>query len=416
MAVYNILIRVYYLILLAASPLHSKARKWIVGRKNLREQFSVIDFSKERWVWFHCSSYGEFQDGRTLMEAYKKEHPQTQILLTFFSSTGYELKRNYQVASAVFYLPLDTAANALWLLDMVKPITVFFIRHDIWPNYILACAKRNIPVFLTSFTLNSESKFFKWPLKEFYRKTFRRLCGIFVHNNDVKQLLQLNGFSDNIVVAGNSRIDAIIEAAAKSKGDELIQRFVSDSFCCIAGSTHKKDVEIFLAAFELLEAQNIKWILVPHEVDASEIKNAKEKLGNKMSLLSEAGHCEPQIKLLWVDRVGALAGLYRYANLAFIGGGFNRSGIHSILEPLIFGSAVCFGPNIRNYQEAKDLLKTGDTKIIESPEELVSFIIQLKADREYLNKLGKENNNYISRAAGATRQIISYLESRNHFV
>ena len=415
MFIYSILIRLYYLAILGVSFFNPKAKKWITGRNNWRTKLSATDFSKQKWVWFHCSSYGEFQDGKSLMDAFKELHPEIKILLTFFSPTGFELKKDYAGASAVCYLPLDTRQNAAFFIDTVKPLAAFFIRHDIWPNYVTACANRKTPTFLVSFTLNASSSFLKYPLQNFYRKIFTKYSALFVQDANSAKLLSENGMNENIIGAGNLRADRVIEASKENRRNELIEKFVAGNFCCIAGSTETTDTEMFLETFQQLQSENIKWIIVPHEINRAEIISAKNSFREKIVVFSETQQLNETTKLLWFDQVGQLANLYRYASLAFIGGGFNHAGIHSILEPMVYGCAICFGPNNRQYKEAQELLSTGGAQIIHNKNELADFILRYKNDHELLEKVKSENEKYILQSAGATQMIMKYLDDKKYF-
>jgi 3-deoxy-D-manno-octulosonic-acid transferase len=415
MFIYGIIIRLYYLAIFGASPFNAKAKKWMVGRRRWRKQLGTIDFLKHKWVWFHCSSFGEFQDGKSLMETFAKQHPDIKILLTFFSSTGFELQKDYTGASAICYLPLDTAGNAAFFLDTVKPMAAFFIRHDIWPNFVRACADRNIPDCLVSFTLNTESGFLKFPLKNFYRSIFQCYTCIFVQYPEDENILRQNVFSSNIIVSGNSRIDRIVEAGKENRQLSVMDEFVKDSFCVIAGSTHARDREIILETYGKLKTENIKWIIVPHEIDVLEIERARNVLKDEMAVYSQSKQVDGKAKLLWIDQVGILAHLYRYADIAFIGGGFSKAGIHSILEPALYGCAVCFGPNHRQYKEALDLMNGEGASLVNDTNELAGFILKFKNDNTLLARVKALNSGYILNAPGASKNIMQYLEEQPWF-
>jgi len=381
----------------------------VSGRKNWRERFASIDFTKDKWVWFHSSSLGEFNDGKCIIEAYKKKYPHIKILLTFFSSSGYEYEKNYPYVDMVCYMPMDTKSNAAFFLDTLKPAAAFFIRNDVWPNYVLECAARNIPVFLVSFVLNANSTFLKFPLRNFYRNVFRKYNAIFVHEAVSKKLLDENHFNDRVIVSGNSRIDWVIGIQQAPFHDAGIEKFIAGNFCCISGSTLAKEREIFLEVFAKNQSADIKWIIVPHDIDQQEIKNAKETFKDKMICLSEIQNLNSGHSLLWIDSVGILAKVYRYTDIAFIGGGFIESGIHSILEPAVYGCQVCFGPCYRDYKSANDMLAYGGAKVVNNAEELQAYIMTYKNDKALLEKRKSENINYISQSAGATQMMLDYL-------
>ena len=248
MLIYQFLIRIYFLLGWLTSFYSNKSKLWIEGRRNWKINLSSLSFANNKWIWFHCASLGEFNDGKTFIEALKIKFPQYKILLTFFSSTGYEQQRNYKHADAVLYMPLDTKANARYFLGQIKPSIVFFVRNDIWPNYLLEIQKRGIPVFLYSFTLSEQSLFLKFPQNIYYKKFFNVFNSIFVHGISDETILMKNKFNNSVFVSGNSRIDAILEDGTGAFSDEKINNFLNGDFCVIAGSTYFKDKEIFLFA------------------------------------------------------------------------------------------------------------------------------------------------------------------------
>jgi 3-deoxy-D-manno-octulosonic-acid transferase len=256
MAVYEIIIRLYFLAIVVASLFSIKAKKWIEGRRNLRNELQTIDFSQDKWLWFFCSSYGEFQDGKYLIEQVRTNHPEYKILLTFFSSTGVELTKDFSGADYICYLPLDTKSNAEFFVQQVKPQCIFFIRNDIWPNYIRTIQAQNIPVFLAIFALNAESTFFKFPVKGFYQRVFQKFNGIFVQDTASEKLLKEHGYNENVIVAGNARIDRVIEIGQENFRNDMIENFVGGGFCFVAGSTHVDDRRLFLETFLELQSEN----------------------------------------------------------------------------------------------------------------------------------------------------------------
>lgn len=379
------------------------------GRKNWRSRYSSIPFHENKWVWFHCCSYGEFQDGKSVMEAFRMNYPDYKILLTFSSPSGYEMLKNYKGADKVLYLPLDTASNAAFFVNCVKPAFVFFVRNDIWPNYVRALCKKGIPMFLISFTLTAKSKFFKFPQQSFYRNTFQSFSTIFVQDERSKNILEQYNFSNHIFVSGNCRIDCIQKIQEEHFEIPSIEKFVAGQFTVIAGSTLEKDRQLFLAVFSELKNENIKWIIVPHEIHKTEIAEAKKMFGNELLLFSEMDRLTSAHKLLWVDHVGLLAKMYKYAQVAFIGGGFNSIGIHNILEPAASSCAVCFGPNHRDLPEAIDLLANG-AKVIHTEKELKDLILHYKKNPGNLSSIQISNMNYVRENSGATEKTFEQLE------
>lgn len=414
MLIYEIAIRFFALGIRLAGPFSLKARKWVAGRRKWKEELSQFDFSRGEWVWFHYSSYGEFQDGKYLMELYRKQYGGYKILVSFFSSTGYELTRNYNGADHICYLPLDTGANAAFFIDRVKPSLAFFVRNDVWPNFVSALAERKIPVFLAIFAINTDSTFFKFPLAGFYRSIFRKFNCIFTQDEASCKALLDNRFGDNIITVGNSRIDRVIEIGRESFRDETIEKFVASDFCFIAGSTHIDDRKIFLETFKQLEAETIKWVIVPHEIDEQEKREAKELLGDKVVFYSEKEKLRADTKILWVDHVGMLAQMYRYTDIAFIGGGFDPGGIHSMIEPLVYGCPVCFGPENRAYKEVTDLIASGGAAVIHNSKDLSEFALKYFRNRELLKQTKEANKTYLLASGGASQRVLNYLAEEKY--
>jgi 3-deoxy-D-manno-octulosonic-acid transferase len=412
--IYRFVLLLYDLAVRITSTCSNKSKLWLEGRKKWKSKLSAIQFQNDKWIWFHASSFGEFNDGRTLLEAVKRKYPQYKVLLTFFSPSGYEANKNYEFADAILYLPLDTKANARHFIDQVNPFMAFFMRNDIWPNYLLEISKRNIPAFLYSFTISNKNNFVKFPQKIFYRRFFNLFTRIFVHIKRSKEILLENQFNNSISVSGNPRADAILENSAENFTDERVQAFIQNNFCILAGSTHSKDRELFSKTYTNLSRWNIKWIIVPHEISQLEIANAKNFFGEKMTLYSEQQENKSS-DILWIDKVGMLSKLYRYASVVFIGGGFDKMGIHNILEPAVYGCPVCFGPNHRNYVEAIEILNYGGAEIVFNEKDLANFIALYRDNKDLLKKIQELNKGYVQENAGATIRVLQTLEEKGYF-
>jgi 3-deoxy-D-manno-octulosonic-acid transferase len=414
MAFYGIIIRVYFLVINIAALFSAKAQKWVVGRRNWREKIAAVDFSQNQWLWFHFSSYGEFQDGQYLIELIRKQYAEYKILLTFFSSTGIELTQQYKGADYICFLPLDTANNADFMIKHVKPQCMFFIRNDIWPNYIWEARKNNVPVFLAIFALNASSSFLKFPVRAFYQKTFRKFTAVFTQDATTCELLSANSFNENVIVTGNARVDRVLEIGREEFKNSNVENFISGGFCFLAGSTHIDDRKLFVETFLKLENEAIKWIIVPHEIDTDEKEAARKQLGDKVIFYSEASQLNEKAKLLWVDHVGILAQLYRYADVVFVGGGFDRGGIHSMIEPLVYGCPVCFGPENRSYKEVTDLIASGGAAVVHNSQDLSAFVLKYKQQKELLAATKQANRDYLLKAGGASSKILSYLDEKGY--
>lgn len=409
---YNIGIYVYGFLVYVISFFSEKASKWVNGRKNWETELNNA-IKNHSWIWIHCSSFGEFQDGKCFIDRVKQKYPQHKIILTFFSPSGYDAVCNYTGVDLVMYLPLDTKLNAISFLDILNPVFVFFIRNDIWPNFVIEINNRNIPLFLISMTLSEKSNFFKWPQNKFYKEIFKRFTAIYVQDTFSENAMKKNNFNKNVVVAGNSRVDRIVELYKESIEMNEISEFVDGGFCVILGSSLAKDQEMFLEVYDRLNNQNIKWIVVPHEINEHEMLMVKKRMKNKMICFSSIDSEGTQANLLWINKVGVLAKVYKYAHVAFIGGGFNKIGIHNILEPAIYGCAICFGPNHRNYTEAKELLDSGGAEVIRNVDELSAFILKIESNENLRKEIRANNSSYVLQNKGATERVIKHLVERN---
>lgn len=414
MIFYNAFIALYGFAIWVASFFNPKAAKWIEGRKDWKKKLGTYNFSGSNWVWFHCSSFGEFQEGRNVIEQFRKQYPGYKILLTFFSPSGYEATRNFKGTDVTLYMPLDSSTNAGFFLDTIKPKAIFFIRTDIWPNYINAASERNIPLFLVSFTINQQSSFLKLPVSGFYKSAFQKFTCIFVQNQQSFNILQSAGFNRNTIVTGSTRMDRIADISKESFDGAAIEKFVQNKFCVIAGSTHTKDVELFLETYAALKNEDIKWILVPHDIHEEEIQTLQNSLGAEMVRFSEIAKSARAAKVLCIDKVGFLAKIYRYTTLAYVGGGFLKTGIHNILEPAVYGCPVSFGPNYNRTPEAFDLMASGGAETITTSAQLIAFINKYRNNPSLLKQVQQKNSNYVYQNAGATAKTLAYLGQHNY--
>lgn len=344
------------------------------GRKKWRTRFSTLVKEKESWFWFHASSAGEFEDGKEILIGLRKAYPGLKVLLTFYSPSGFEQNKKNNIADAVAYLPLDTKRNARDFVEFYSPKFVVFSRNDIWPNYLEHLRLLGIKTFLTGFACTSSSSFFKFPIRKLYKYVFSCFEQIGVQDDKTASLLNLNFGLENVSVYGNPRADTIYKRSQQFFQDELISNFSANHFCIVAGSILPKDLKFILETEKLLEAKSIRWILVQHEIDIQEFQANREKEPEKHLLWSENKLQTEKTKFLWIDTVGILAAIYKFGQLAWVGGGFNRIGIHNILEPAAHGCWVAFGPNHRNYTEALQMIELGFAKVFRTPQEFADFL------------------------------------------
>ena len=390
---YNISVQLYAIMIRIAALFNDKAKLWIKGRESIFQKLAEATKDHQDIAWFHCASLGEFEQGKPLIEGYKKRNPNHKILLTFFSPSGYEIRKNYDKVDWVFYLPADTKKNAKKFINIVNPIKVIFIKYEFWFNYMAECKKQNILFYSVSSIFRKEQSFFKY---DFFAKQLNNVSHFFVQDNNSKELLKKIGFS-NCTVAGDTRFDSVITNTQNAISIPLIKKFSENKTTIICGSTWTKD-EVLLAKY-IKENPNYKYIIAPHEMQhINELKKQTNAL-----LFSKANNTNiKKSNVLIIDSIGILSNIYKYGNLAYIGGGFG-SGIHNILEATAFGLPVLFGPNYKKFNEATELIKQKGAISISNYKELTSAI-------NFFNTFDKKIAiNYIKEHSGATTKIFNSI-------
>lgn len=406
--IYSISIHVYSLLIqLAAIGGHRKARLWIHGRRSQKSEWRPSQDS-DRWIWFHVSSLGEFEQGRPLIEYYRDKHPDIKILLTFFSPSGFEIRKNYSLADKVLYLPKDTPRNARRLLSAFQCKMVFFVKYDFWFNYMHELQRHNVPLFLISGIFRKKQHFYKW-YGSWARKQLSAFSHFFVQNSESVHLLMQAGFT-NITLCGDTRFDRVVKVANEAKAFPEIEHFIQQKPVYMAGSSWEPDERFIIQLIE--QKKEIKFIIIPHEVDDERIDHLIEALPCKASLYSEKSkHGFNENQVLIINTIGMLSSLYRYATIAHIGNGFG-SGIHNTLEAAVYGVPVIFGPNYHKFQEAKDLILCGGGFSFSTTEEYNLLCERLFENRDQASQAA---STYVRSKAGATRIITQAIEKMLEF-
>ena len=403
MWLYNLGISLYAGGIRLAALWHGKARLWSEGRRNIFERMEAAVRPSDRIVWVHAASLGEFEQARPIIERLRAEHPEYKILLTFFSPSVYEIRKNYEGADYVFYLPADTPSNARRFLDIVHPEIAIFIKYEFWINLLTALRRRSIRSYIVSAIFRRNSIFFR-PYGGYWRMALESFDTIFVQNNDSKKLLAELGF-DNVVVAGDTRFDRVAEIAAAAKKIDLIERFKGGTRLLIAGSTWGPDEDLLIRLIN--DNPSVKFIVAPHEMDESRINRL---LAETLGGAGRYSHCTAEtsvhgIQLLVLDTVGILSSAYGYAEWGYIGGGFGV-GIHNTLEAATFGLPIAFGPNYEKFKEARDLVTLGAATPIHSYEELKTWFTPLRDDEHLLQQCSRIAKDYTTAHQGATNIVL----------
>jgi 3-deoxy-D-manno-octulosonic-acid transferase len=400
---YNLSIFFYSLLIHCSGLFNKKAGLWIDGRKNIFAKIKNTLGSNDLIAWFHCASLGEFEQGMPVIEQLRKLHPEYKILLTFFSPSGFEVRKNYDGADYIFYLPLDTHGNAKRFIEIVNPSIVFFIKYEFWFNYIRNLKKKNIPFFVISANFRHGQHFFKW-YGGWFRKQLRSFTHIFVQNIESRELLKKINITQT-TVSGDTRFDRVSTITKNAKYFPLIQKFCEGSDVFIAGSSWPPDEE-FITQIINSGKINYKFIIAPHLVDKAHLASLTEKIKEHTIKYSEADENNViSAKVLLIDCIGILSHIYRYGKIAYIGGGFG-SGIHNILEAATFGMPVIFGPKYHKFQEATALIKEGGAFSISNETEFRNTIMRLYNNPDLLKQASEIARNFVQKNTGATKIII----------
>ncbi|NOU37886.1 MAG: 3-deoxy-D-manno-octulosonic acid transferase [Ferruginibacter sp.] len=408
---YHIFLGAYFIGVRLFSWKSKKAQLWLAGRRNLLPKLqkwkNTLD-PNDKVIWMHCASLGEFEQGRPILENIKNQYPNYKILLTFFSPSGYEVRKNYAGADAIFYLPLDGKFTSAKFIEIVKPSLVIWVKYEYWYYYLTVLKQKNIPVVLVSAIFRESQPFFKWYGK-FWKKILLSFKQIFVQDENSVLLLNNIGFDSNIEIAGDTRFDRVIDIAEKKEpiNEKLIQ-FCENNFVIVAGSTWEEDEET-LVHYARTHA-HIKFIIAPHEIDAERLKDIKKIFKNAI-YFSDFVNNDTTAQVIIIDNIGMLAILYQLADITYIGGGFNDTGIHNVLEAAVFGKPVIFGPIYEKFSEAISLIEKGGAFSVANALELESLLDKFISDEKMLKNAAYQSIKYVYANKGATNKIVQYLQA-----
>ena len=406
MAIYTLGIYLYAGCIKIASLFNKKARLLVKGHRQI---FSTLEQQVDKstsYLWFHASSLGEFEQGRPLIERIHNRHPECRILLTFFSPSGYEVRKDYKGADIVCYIPFDTPLNVKRFLDTVKIEKAFFIKYEFWPNFLKGLYRRNIDIFSVSSIFRSSQLFFKWYGKG-YAKALTYFKHLFVQDRHSKDLLYSIGITD-VSIVGDTRADRVIEVAAASKQFPIIEKFVNGSPTFIAGSSWPADEELFIPYF--LTKRDWKLIIAPHEIHEEHLAEIESRLEGRDCIRLSKATLE-NIKgydTLVIDCFGMLSSIYRYGHIAYIGGGFGV-GIHNVLEAAVFDIPVLFGPNNKRFREAQDLKRLKGGFEITDAYTFRILIDKFISDPGFLKKAGRNAGEYVRSSSGTSDRILGEI-------
>ncbi|MGB5237167.1 MAG: glycosyltransferase N-terminal domain-containing protein [Flavobacteriaceae bacterium] len=405
---YHIGLHLSWALLYIVAVFNPKIKKFVEGRRSVQAYLEKVIPKEQAVIWIHAASLGEYEQGLPVIEKLKNDYPGHFILITFFSPSGYEVRKNTKAADAVCYLPMDTKRNVERFLGTVRPVLAIFIKYEVWPNYLKSLQSRKVPVVLISAIFSRRQVYFKW-YGRFMRKALRRFTKIFVQNEESQKLMHEIGIEDT-VLSGDTRFDRV--AVIREQGGKLdfMEAFKKDHHCFVAGSSWPEDEEIILNYIHNHHPE-LRTVIAPHDIKSDHIKQLQNKLKVPSVLFSELdGNSLDGVQVLIIDTIGLLTRIYQYADIAYVGGGF-ATGLHNTLEPAVFGIPVLIGPKYHNFQEAIDLVHRKGVLVVKGVSDFNRYMDQLLEDPDFCKNTGLINSDYITAKRGASIQITDYLRT-----
>ena len=403
---YNILVNIAWIGLKAIALFNPKIKLFVSGRKKTFPHLQAKLSPNAKTIWMHVASLGEFEQGLPILERLRSKHPNHQIVLTFFSPSGYEVKKDTPVADVVTYLPIDTSYNANRFLNLIRPEIVVFVKYEIWPNYLDQLKKRGTPTFLVSAIFSKRQVYFKG-YGSFMRRSLKTFSHFFVQDGNSKNLLKSIGF-ENVTVGGDTRLDRVSEILKRDNGLEFMERFKKGQFCLVAGSTWPEDEEILINYINSVQ-EPIKFVIAPHEIKPVHVEKITNALQKKVVCYSGMDNTRlEEYDVLVLDTIGILTKVYSYADVAYVGGGF-ATGLHNTMEPAVFGIPIIIGPQYHGFKEAEDLVAKGGISPISDQAGFNNLIQLFTGNPAKVKEQGKINSNYINSNVGAADRILDHI-------
>ncbi|GHC57057.1 3-deoxy-D-manno-octulosonic acid transferase [Ulvibacter litoralis] len=388
---------------------------FVSGRKDVFNTLSENIAPNETTLWFHCASLGEFEQGVPIMNACKQLLPNHKIVVSFFSPSGYEVKKKDPIADVVVYLPLDTLQNAKKFIAATNPSLAIFIKYEFWPNYLFELQKNKIPTLLVSGLFRSKQSFFK-PYGGFMRKALGTFDHLFLQNENSKDLLSSIGIS-NFTVSGDTRFDRVSHQIEQNNTLDFMEQFKGDSLCIVCGSTWTEDEVVLLDSINAA-SENVKFVIAPHKIEPSKIHTFRKNIQKKTALYSEVISLSEvkktknlsEANVFIIDMVGLLTKIYNYADIAYVGGAMGATGLHNILEPATFGVPIVIGKNFEKFPEAKKLQQLAGLFSVSNAQECTEILEKLTNNASFRNKTGMIAGHFINNNTGATKTVMDYIE------
>jgi 3-deoxy-D-manno-octulosonic-acid transferase len=408
---YNLLMIKVEIFLSILKLFNLKIRKFVNERKSVIQILEKEINKNEKYIWIHVASLGEYEQGLPVFKHIKSLYKNHKIVLSFFSSSGYNTRQNNPISDITVYLPLDTSKNANKFLDIIKPEMALFVKYEFWPNFLKSLNKRGVPTYLISGVFRENHWFFKF-YGFWMRKVLRSFTHFFVQNNSSKQVLSKFNIN-NCSVMGDSRYDRVMELLNQNNEVPYLKNFKNNKTCIVAGSTWRKDDDIIIKFINSNSSSKICWIIAPHQINLNYIKELQNQIELNSILLSELNFENSQnINLIIVDSVGILTKLYSYADISYVGGGMGKTGLHNTLEPAVHKIPVIVGQNFKNFPEVSELINLNGIISVNNYQSFETKIIELIQSRHKRDKMGKINFEYIQNNIGASEKVISYLNEK----
>ena len=406
--VYNIGINLLHFGLKCSASFNEKVKRGVIGRS---ETFQILEKNvtkNDKTLWFHCASLGEYEQGLPVFQALRNHYSNHKIVLSFFSPSGYEIRKNAPIADIVIYLPLDTKDNATQFLNIVNPELTVFVKYDIWPNFLNELKSKNLRAILISAAFRKNQSFFKFYGKELRNALFA-FEHIFTQNEASKDLLNTINYN-HVTVSGDTRFDRVSNQLKQNNNLDFVETFKDDKLCVVAGSTWAEGESLFIDYINNEASKDIKFIIAPHNINATQILQFNNKLNTKTILFSEKDDNElSNANVLIIDTIGLLTKIYSYADIAYVGGAMGNTGLHNTLEPAVFGIPIIIGNNHDKFPEAKAMIDNGGMFSISSQEKFNFVLNELIDNEEQRVSSGDNNSTYIKKNQGAVVQILNYL-------
>ncbi|WP_299312223.1 glycosyltransferase N-terminal domain-containing protein [uncultured Aquimarina sp.] len=404
---YNILISAFNALLPVIGFISPKLRLFVKGRKTVFEILTKNIKKEDHVIWFHCASLGEYEQGVPVMEEVKKKYPTHILLVTFFSPSGYEVKKNSTLADVIVYLPIDTKTNVSKFLKLVNPRLAIFVKYEFWPNYLKKLKSSDVPIIIISATFRKDQAFFKW-YGGFMRSALKTVDHFFVQDTASQLLLNEVGF-DNVTVSGDTRFDRVSHQIEMDNQVDFISEFIGDRLCIVIGSSWSEDEEVFID-FVNQASEDLCFIVAPHEIKDNGVQTLKQKLIGKTVLFSEKeGKNMNEYQVFIMNTIGYLSRVYSYGDIAYVGGAMGTSGLHNILEPATFGIPIIIGKNFEKFGEAKQLQKLAGLFSVSNAVEFSNILNKLIENKKFRQQTGMISGHFINSNTGATNVIFKYL-------